>query len=420
MWMIHSGWSCRELLQQPTCSGTLGSWCWWKKFEIGTYVRLFMNLVYQHALYVCNHWSWVPALIPTQAQSVVDCGNALKWGIAVHHVISFQDQDKLAHVDSCHKCLGYCQWSLSSLSITILFVCCMLNLYHSLSPFPLLHCSGTLLKQPTMRPTAEPLATLGNQESAGWFSVSEMCHTDVGDEWDWKLKRIGNTVGQTSISDDLSTLWFKETSALNINFPHRRLRVISQKSMRSKHSAGYVGLFTAVFCCRQRGATVGPWSSPPGRCFAAIDSESVKLQQRRYQLKCCLKSMKFPPPKTFTVDGKIYPLPLKTLKTVRPPPGEPSREELEYLAGFFDGDGCVTMSDRSIVLSVSQSIDSARVLLRFCQAFGGGVCLSENRHGWWCFKASSQFAAGHCSSQAEDFKETNSHSIAVLWLLAIF
>ena len=91
--------------------------------------------------------------------------------------------------------------------------------------------------------------------------------------------------------------------------------------------------------------------------------------------------MKFPPPKTFTVDGKIYPLPLKTLKTVGPPPGEPSREELEYLAGFFDGDGRVTMNDRSVVLSVSQSIDSARVLLRFREAFGGGVRLSENRHG---------------------------------------
>ena len=190
---------------------------------------------------------------------------------------------------------------------------------------------------------------------------------------------VRKTVGKY-ISDDLSTLWFKETSALNINFLHRRLHVISQKSMRSKHSGGYVGLFIAAFCCLHL-ATVGLWNSPPRRCFTAIDSEIVKLQQRRDQLKCCLKSMKFPPPKTFTVDGKIYPLPLKTLKTVGPPPGEPSREELEYLAGFFDGDGRVTMNDRSVVLSVSQSIDSARVLLRFREAFGGGVRLSENRHG---------------------------------------
>eukprot|EP00435_Cladocopium_sp_Y103_P020654 s384_g5.t1 len=145
------------------------------------------------------------------------------------------------------------------------------------------------------------------------------------------------------------------------------------------------------------GQPVAFWSSPPRPCFAATDLDVVKLQQRRDQLKSCLRSMKFPRTKTFTVDGKNYLLPLKA---IGPPAVEPTQEELKYLAGFFDGDGCVSMTGSTISLSVSQSIDSARVLLRFREAFGGGIRLSGNRHGccravlqWQVYGAASRRAA---------------------------
>ncbi len=75
-----------------------------------------------------------------------------------------------------------------------------------------------------------------------------------------------------------------------------------------------------------------------------------------------------------------YTLPLKA---VAPPEQEPTQEELEYLAGFFDGDGCVTMASGrgQISLRIGQSIDSAQVLLFFRDKLGGGVSRQSNGTG---------------------------------------
>ena len=96
----------------------------------------------------------------------------------------------------------------------------------------------------------------------------------------------------------------------------------------------------------------------------------TKLQQR----------IKFPRPTSVTVKGVTYALPLKT---VGPPEEEPTQEELKYLVGFFDGDGCVSMKRQrgQISLQISQSIDSAQVLLLFRDKLGGGVSRHSNRTG---------------------------------------
>ena len=52
-----------------------------------------------------------------------------------------------------------------------------------------------------------------------------------------------------------------------------------------------------------------------------------------------------------------------------------TQERLEYLSGFFDGDGCVTFAGKmsSCSLSLSQSFDRSACLLHFRESFGGGV-----------------------------------------------
>ena len=116
---------------------------------------------------------------------------------------------------------------------------------------------------------------------------------------------------------------------------------------------------------RQCFATASEWKSWHRRC-----DRLTELQQR----------IKFPQPKSVTVEGITYALPLKA---VGPPKQEPTQEELEYLVGFFDGDGCVTMTSTSgrISLAVGQSIDSAQVLLLFRDKLGGGVSRHSNRTG---------------------------------------
>ena len=98
------------------------------------------------------------------------------------------------------------------------------------------------------------------------------------------------------------------------------------------------------------------------------------------------------------MDGVAYGLPLKAIP---PPEQKPTREELEYLCGFFDGDGCVTMVKGYFLLQVGQSINNVHILLRFRSVFGGGVYAQGQRTGfsqatlrWEVTSKSASLAAG--------------------------
>ena len=123
------------------------------------------------------------------------------------------------------------------------------------------------------------------------------------------------------------------------------------------------------------------WISLPTCVLATASLEFRELERQRDELRSLLRSMKFPPLKSFTVDGVTYGLPLKAIP---PPKQKPTREELEYLCGFFDGDGCVTMvaTRGDIRLQVKQSISNVHILLRFRRVFGGGVYASDQRTGF--------------------------------------
>ena len=101
----------------------------------------------------------------------------------------------------------------------------------------------------------------------------------------------------------------------------------------------------------------------------------TSTQLDRWQRRCdrltqLQRRIRFARPKVFNVDDQAYELPLPAVKPVR----SPSQEELGYLAGFFDGDGCVAMkSTGQMSLQVGQNIDSSAVLLHFRSLLGGSI-----------------------------------------------
>ena len=98
-----------------------------------------------------------------------------------------------------------------------------------------------------------------------------------------------------------------------------------------------------------------------------------RLEQLQSRVRC-------PRLEFFTVGSETFKLPLKA---VGPPADKPCRQELEYLVGFFDGDGSVSLIRGSgrIRLQIDQNVDSARVLLRYRRALGGSVIRSCDSNG---------------------------------------
>ena len=150
--------------------------------------------------------------------------------------------------------------------------------------------------------------------------------------------------------------------------------------------------FTAIHVCQR--LRLQSW-----RPCSATASEWKRWQRRSDRLTQLQQRIKFPQPKSVTVEGTTYALPLTN---VGPPEREPTQEELEYLVGFFDGDGCVAMRSKTgqISLRISQSIDSAQVLLMFRDKLGGGVSRHSNRTGlhkacliWQVYSSTMQHAA---------------------------
>lgn len=107
---------------------------------------------------------------------------------------------------------------------------------------------------------------------------------------------------------------------------------------------------------------------------------------------------------SFVVDGQTFKLPLPQ---VAADSRRETRSELEYFQGFFDGDGCVSMNNSTgqVMLVVSQNLDSAKVLLRFRKAFGGGIGRERIQTGvskaslrWWVTGDVMKKAAGLLAS----------------------
>ena len=104
---------------------------------------------------------------------------------------------------------------------------------------------------------------------------------------------------------------------------------------------------------------------------AALTGDSVEiLQEKNRRLRAKLDSMSWPRLTSFKAWGQTYTLPWSS-KVI----SKPACPDLCYLAGFFDGDGCVMAHSAwaSAALQVGQSCDGAEVLMAFQAAFGGSV-----------------------------------------------
>ena len=124
-------------------------------------------------------------------------------------------------------------------------------------------------------------------------------------------------------------------------------------------------LFLVVAAHRSNGLVVGRFLR---RC---VTTELDRLRRCCDRLTQLQRRIRFPPLETITVNGEDIRLPLPSVEAVL----SPSHGELEYLVGFFDGDGCVTMNSKTgaVHLSISQNVDSVDVLLHFRTMLGGGV-----------------------------------------------
>ncbi|CAK0880752.1 unnamed protein product [Prorocentrum cordatum] len=98
------------------------------------------------------------------------------------------------------------------------------------------------------------------------------------------------------------------------------------------------------------------------------------IERRCRRLESFRKRLIRPPCQSFVVDGKVYSLPVRA----QDPSGDSEHAQnsvLDYFAGFFDGDGCVSSSrsfgNRS--LQMYQAENNVAVLVRFMKQFGGGI-----------------------------------------------
>ena len=109
------------------------------------------------------------------------------------------------------------------------------------------------------------------------------------------------------------------------------------------------------------------------RLFATNASALQRWQRRCDRLTQLQRRIKFKPVESFTVSERTFVLPLS--KAGPSLSACPSQNEMEYLVGFFDGDGCVSMTQDTgrIELQVGQTLDAAKVLIRFRDILGGGV-----------------------------------------------
>ena len=145
-------------------------------------------------------------------------------------------------------------------------------------------------------------------------------------------------------------------------------------------------------------ATVAP--EIPGTLSANLADRLPEIQRKNKDLRKELKKAPWPRLLRFSASGRTYCLPLRAESRERS--HRPAKARLEYLAGFFDGDGCVSCAwgMSGCMLLVAQSYDQAEVLMLFREAFRGsitrharGVGLKKPMLQWRAYGPSARRAA---------------------------
>ena len=137
-----------------------------------------------------------------------------------------------------------------------------------------------------------------------------------------------------------------------------------------------------------------------GSFCAEAFATSKEVQMDNKQLRVRLNKSAWPILKCFSAHGQTYSLPLRAeSRDLRRLPPEPV---LAYLAGFFDGDGCVVCESSlsGCFLIVGQSFDQAQVPMLLYETFGGSITLHFRGRGlqkpalqWTAYGQSARNAA---------------------------
>ena len=117
-----------------------------------------------------------------------------------------------------------------------------------------------------------------------------------------------------------------------------------------------------------------PGPHHPGDTLMAVKEENK-------QLRSFLQTLSWPRLTGFEANGKLFQLPV-SLKESSPSELIQS-QRLSYLAGFFDGDGCVTRPKNmsGCILKVDQSFVQPEILLLFRGTFGGSILRGRDGTG---------------------------------------
>ncbi|CAE7240414.1 USP [Symbiodinium microadriaticum] len=104
-----------------------------------------------------------------------------------------------------------------------------------------------------------------------------------------------------------------------------------------------------------------------------MKSLSLEQLQRRFdRLRALQRRLARAPATHFIACGKRYDLPLSA-RTVKPRADVIPPRVVDYMAGFFDGDGCVSRHNNKYQLSAGQAESGSEVLLLFRNLLGGGI-----------------------------------------------
>ena len=111
------------------------------------------------------------------------------------------------------------------------------------------------------------------------------------------------------------------------------------------------------------------------------DDSLPEIQRKSEDLRKLLKEVHWPKLEYFWANGRTYSLPLRAES--RKLSHRPAKARLEYLAGFFDGDGCVSCQSNmsGCRLEVGQSCDQAEVLMLVREAFDGSISRENGGKG---------------------------------------
>ncbi|CAE8689181.1 unnamed protein product, partial [Polarella glacialis] len=120
------------------------------------------------------------------------------------------------------------------------------------------------------------------------------------------------------------------------------------------------------------------------RCAATVLQELTieQLQRRFIRLKRLLGKLRWPAITHFQAFGEQHqlPWPVRSSSEVLK---EPTLDELAYMSGFFDGDGCVspTTNLSGCQLFLTQSSEHGEALFLFHQVFGGSIMADKRGIG---------------------------------------